>query len=266
MTAVGRHAGFLTRTELKLRRPRSISRNVRPDRGGVALHYGGVDVPISSHAQCSATWRSWQRYHMDTRGWVDIAYTLGVCQHGWVFSGRGYGIRTAANGTNDGNLRFLAIVWIGGGRQTPTDLALAAIDWAIAELRRLGAGDRVVRHSDLNSTGCPGDPLGRHARLRDRQPISQHDQEDDMPTLDEIRALVVAEERVTRNMVTQARDRTNEAIRVGQAVLEDAFRRERHQLGLKPDPSADRDAAQAIRTGRKQYHDVLTAMRDEAHR
>ena len=42
MTAVGRHAGFLTRTELKLRRPRSISRNVRPDRGGVAQQFAPI--------------------------------------------------------------------------------------------------------------------------------------------------------------------------------------------------------------------------------
>ncbi|MFA9432902.1 MULTISPECIES: N-acetylmuramoyl-L-alanine amidase [unclassified Egicoccus] len=171
------HAGFLSRATLGMRPPKSISRNIDAARGGCALHYGGDNVPIASHAQCIATWLSWQRFHMDSRGWADLAYTLGVCQHGYVFAGRGAGLRTAANGSNDGNLRFYAIVWIGGARQTPTALALAAIDWAIAELRRLGAGDRVVRHADLNSTGCPGDPLGRHARLRDRQPIRQQSQD-----------------------------------------------------------------------------------------
>lgn len=168
---VSRFRGFESRADLGMRPPRSISRNVAAERGGVALHHGGADTPTTDHASCRRTWLAWLRFHVEVRGWADLAYTLGVCQHGVVLAGRGAGVRTAANGTNDGNLRYYAIVWVGGSRQTPTVEALEGISWAIAELRRLGAGTRVVGHTDLKSTGCPHPRILQLAREHDRRPI-----------------------------------------------------------------------------------------------
>lgn len=97
---------------------------------------------------------------MNTRGWVDIAYTMGVCQHGYVFAGRGSGVRTAANGSNHGNNTHYAVCWIGGRRQTPSPAALSAFAWAINELRNNGgAGNSVKPHSLFSSTACPGSQL-----------------------------------------------------------------------------------------------------------
>ena len=174
------HAGFETRAKLGLIRPVSISRNITAQRGGTALHHGGDNVPTSGHESCRRIWRSWQRFHMGRRytppasghGWVDIAYTLGVCQHGYVFAGRGSGVRTAANGTNYGNQNFYAVVWIGGARQTPTLKAKQAIAWAVRELRKNGAGDRVLGHNDLRNTACPHPDLTTLARALDQKTIS----------------------------------------------------------------------------------------------
>lgn len=165
-------AGFISRAEAGLRKPRSISHNIKPGDGGCALHYGGPAQKITDHSQCARRWKAWQDYHMDTHGWADIAYTLGVCNHGYVLAGRGAGVRTAANGTNTGNYTHYAICWIGGEGETPTQVALDAFEWATLELRKAGAGKSVKSHSYFKPTGCPGDPLKRHAAALDGKDIS----------------------------------------------------------------------------------------------
>lgn len=171
-------AGFVTRADAGLRAPKSISRNITPASGGVALHYGGPRQPAADvgadHALCVKTWRNWQNYHMNTHGWSDIAYTGGYCNHGYAFAGRGAGVRTAANGTNSGNQNFYAVTWIGGEGQTPTKEAFDAADWWLNELRKTGAGIAVKPHRWFKPTGCPGDPCVGHATLRDRQEITEN--------------------------------------------------------------------------------------------
>lgn len=156
-------AGFVSRAAAGLRSPNSVSRNITPINGGVAVHYGGPRQPAADsdadHSKCVSTWRAWQNYHMNTHGWSDIAYTGGFCQHGYAFAGRGAGVRTAANGTNIGNQEFYATTWIGGEGQTPSKEALNALEWWINELRNGGAGRQVRPHRYFKSTGCPGDPL-----------------------------------------------------------------------------------------------------------
>jgi hypothetical protein len=156
-TMAARVAGFVSRLAWSARLPRSYSKNITPGKGGCAKHYAGPKVVINSHADCIRVWKGWQTYHMDGHGWADIAYTGGYCQHGYAFAGRGFRVRTAANGTNDGNQRFYAFCWIGGEDQEPTPEALNALEWWIKEARADGdAGEAVVNHSDLNSTSCPG--------------------------------------------------------------------------------------------------------------
>lgn len=171
MTA--RITGFVTRAEAGLRSPKSVSKNITPGDGGVAFHYGGPASNAKGHADCVTQWRGWQNFHMGTRGWSDIAYTMGVCQHGYVFAGRGVGVRTAANGTNSGNQSFYAVCWLGGDGQTPTQEALDAFEWAVLTLRKAGAGRRVRPHRSFKSTSCPGDPLVAHAARLDNKDVSE---------------------------------------------------------------------------------------------
>lgn len=152
-------AGFVTRADAGLTRPRSVSRSIDPF--GSAIHYGGPAQNIRSHTDCVRRWKAWQNYHMNTLGWVDIAYSGGFCDHGYAFAGRGFGIRTAANGTNQGNYRYYAYCWIGGQGENPTDGALDAAAWWVSEARKAGgAGPDVQPHSAFKSTACPG-PLTR---------------------------------------------------------------------------------------------------------
>lgn len=163
MTA--RIAGFVTRAEAGLRPPKSVSRNVDPSLGGLAVHHGNAGtagLPTHRHDKCVERWRGWQRFHQDDRGWSDIAYSFGVCDHGYVLAGRGLGVRTAANGTDDGNDRFLAACWL-NWTETPTPACLDAFEWAILTVRKAGGGRAVKPHRTIKTTECPGDYLARHA-------------------------------------------------------------------------------------------------------
>lgn len=174
----GRIEGFVSREEAGLVKAESVSKRITPERGGVALHYGGGAQSAakfdSDHSRCVSTWRSWQRYHM-SKDWVDIAYTGGFCNHGYAFAGRGKGVRTAANGTSVGNQNYYAVVWIGGEGQTPTQEAFRAAMWWVDQLRKSGAGEAVKPHSWLKATGCPGAVLTIKAAQWDHEVLRDDD-------------------------------------------------------------------------------------------
>jgi peptidoglycan hydrolase-like protein with peptidoglycan-binding domain len=166
---------FYSRAELGMRSPRSVSFNITPEQGGVAVHYGGggPNPPPQTFAAAASIWLGWQRHHMDGNGWADIAYTAGYDQLGNVYAGRGLGVRTAAQGSNQGNDDYYAFVWIGGGGALPSAAALNALEWLIKYAREKGrAGQRVRPHHDFTSTACPGTFLGATAVLLDGKPIN----------------------------------------------------------------------------------------------
>src|SRR4249919_716858 len=140
-------AGYRSRAQLKMRPPKSVSKNINPKQGGSAVHYGGStpNPAPTDHVKCESTWRSWQNYHMDNNGWADIAYTAGYCNHGYVLAGRGYGVRTAANGTNDANYKFYAFCWIGGGNAAVSTQAKNALEWLVVDARAHGSAGMAVK-------------------------------------------------------------------------------------------------------------------------
>lgn len=154
-----------TRAECNLRRPRNVSKAVWPGRGGLAVHWGGETLNVVNHEQCRAIWKQWQVLHMDAKGWADIAYNWGVCQHGHLLTGRGWGVRSAANGTDDANNRFLAACWLGGPGEHPSALALGAFEYLVQYCRGRGAGRAVMPHSAFYATQCPGPVLTAHAEV-----------------------------------------------------------------------------------------------------
>lgn len=108
----------------------------------------------TDHARCPAIVRAYQAFHMDQRGWQDIAYSSLVCPHRTRYEGRGKDVRTAANGTTTGNNVSHATCYIAGDGDPLTDGA----KWAyLDEHVRLEGLDKV--HSDWKSTACPGAPL-----------------------------------------------------------------------------------------------------------
>ena len=170
-----RITAFDSRAVLGMPPPRSISRQIRPSAGGSAVHYGGPAQGLSAaeHSACRRRWREWQAFHMgQQRGWTDVAYTGGFCDHGYALAGRGFGVRTAANGTTDANDRFYAFAWLGGAGEVPSTAAVDALEWWVREAREQGgAGLAVPGHRDFRPTPCPGDVMTAHARRLHNRPI-----------------------------------------------------------------------------------------------
>lgn len=130
---------------------------------GVKVHYLGPSFSGREHSECGAYMKSIQEMHMSdpTQGWMDIAYNLAVCEHGYVFDGRGKGHRSGANGDQTLNAEHYAVLTFLAkeGVTEPTDEQVTALQDAIAYLRRAGAGDEIKGHKDGYNTECPGGPL-----------------------------------------------------------------------------------------------------------
>jgi hypothetical protein len=158
---------LVTRAGAGLRPARSAAAAIASE-GCTAHHAGdspwrGADrssaarfAATTDHNRCASLWRGFQAWHMDGRGWQDIAYNWGACPHGVRYEGRGRGRRSAANGTNSGNARSEAICYIAGAGDPLTDPAKHAfLDAAAAS----EGGRMRWDHSDWKSTECAGDPI-----------------------------------------------------------------------------------------------------------
>jgi len=135
----------------------------RNEQRGTAVHYSAADADEQTdHANCARRVRAIQDFHMDGRGWSDIAYSFLTCKHGYVYEGRGRGIRTAAQGTNSGNNAYHAVCFLGddtAGRDDVTSIGRNAIAEAVAFCNAWAGVRDVKPHSWFHSTGCPGDDL-----------------------------------------------------------------------------------------------------------
>jgi len=152
---------------------------------GLAVHYSAMLGDwVQSHDDCAGRVRSIQRFHMQERGWADIAYSWLVCHHGYRFMGRDLGIRTAAQGTTEGNDAYHAVCFLGAdtaGRDDVTDPGRVAILDCIAEVQAWAPHALEVRpHSFFHPTGCPGDELHAWIAAGHPEPL----QEADMPLND----------------------------------------------------------------------------------
>lgn len=125
---------------------------------GLAVHYSAGVVKIN-HADCDNQVRAIQNYHMDDRGWSDIGYNFVVCNHGYVFVGRDWGVRDGAQGTEWGTTNYHSSCWLGGPVDDVSDAAIQAFSEILTESDRLGYGSDVKPHSFFKSTACPGNDM-----------------------------------------------------------------------------------------------------------
>ena len=126
---------------------------------GIVFHYSGMDADEqSNHANCANRVRGIQRFHMDTRGWQDIAYSWLVCKHGYVFEGRGFGVRTAATGSANGST--LAVCFLGDDTTGRDDVTIEGrqglAEIATAFFKRYPNATGITGHKDHMATACPG--------------------------------------------------------------------------------------------------------------
>lgn len=128
---------------------------------GTAVHYDGSDQRLAAkgHAACRLYWRGTRAFHMADlphgRGWNDIGYAWGVCPHGAIFEGRGWGWTQAAQ--PGGNTTWESCTFMSGPGELPTRAQMEAWfalrEWLVTE-KGVGAGIRP--HSSFIETDCPG--------------------------------------------------------------------------------------------------------------
>jgi hypothetical protein len=148
----------------------------------VSIHHGGeVGPPRMDLASAAATWRSWQRYHMDDpdHGWTDIGYTFGVDGRGRLLEGRPVWALPAAVGNH--NSHSIGIVFLQDGsrhglNEDQEHTLRVLVNDGIRELdlppfKRLirdpRAGVGVFGHREYSghqSNVCPGDRIMRELR------------------------------------------------------------------------------------------------------
>lgn len=143
---------YVSRNEWGARRPKR-TQPLRSVRNGIVIHHGGSPLAPGT---AEATLRGYQRHHMDTRGWNDIAYSWLVDPHtGTIYEGRGW---DKVNGATTGyGTTTIAICIIGHGDQL-TEYGKLAINRIIREAEaRHNTAMRVRAHRDLAKTACPGE-------------------------------------------------------------------------------------------------------------
>lgn len=181
---------YLPRSAWDARPARSGPGNLTVSRvEGVTLHWPGMENRrLSSQAAVAAALRGWQDYHMDTKDWSDIAYQVAVDQAGRAWTLRGLHTQSGANGDNDVNERYGAILLVLGTGEHPTPAMVATTRAVVDDFRELYPdGTAIKPHSAVRPepTDCPGDlvrALIAHDVFDPDMPISTptHPQEDEM--------------------------------------------------------------------------------------
>lgn len=150
----------ISRTDWGAKTPRWTSRLNRPV-NNVFIHHGAVELKDHSQEGEAATLRAYQRHHVETRRWSDIAYSFAVgVESGRVYELRGWDNRGGA--TRNHNKDSYAICLIGD--TTKQQISQAAID-AIRELIAHGISSNKISaptfqirgHRDVKATSCPGE-------------------------------------------------------------------------------------------------------------
>lgn len=149
---------MITRAQWKARDFRPGGNAFAPPIEGATIHWEGTKVGPLNHADCAGHVRQIQAFHMDTRGWTDIAYNLLVCRHGGIFEGRGRYRGNGANGDASNAKRYSVCAIVGEGDDVPAALLDGLAD-AVNLIRSWGAGRSVDGHRDHQGTSCPGDTL-----------------------------------------------------------------------------------------------------------
>lgn len=140
-------------------------------------HWNGPKITVSGkptwdHSKCFSLVRGIQNFHMDGRGWSDIAYNFVICPHGYIFEGRGFNTINGANGTNSGNRSSHAVMCLAGEENPfPESEKIGFKECIKYILDNTLAPNTCKGHRDHKSTECPGDV--RYEWVHSGMPVSQ---------------------------------------------------------------------------------------------
>lgn len=154
---------YLPRSAWNARASRGPSRLNAAGLLGIALHYPGMgNRHLLAQADVAHALRGWQDYHMDDRGWSDIAYQAAVDQAGRVWTLRGLTTRSGANGDAYVNAQYGALLLVVGDNETPTAAMIASVREVIRDFRRsYPKAVQIKPHSKVRPTptSCPGNAV-----------------------------------------------------------------------------------------------------------
>lgn len=145
---------LISRSEWGARPPKQVT-NLNDTSDGWFWHWLGTPAG----ADDKATLRSAQNYHMDNKGWSDIAYNYAVGRDGTGYELRGFKQGGATYGYNKTSL---AIVFLIGGDQKPTPAQFRTA-YAIMAMTPTQS-DQVRPHKDVVTTSCPGPDVTKEIR------------------------------------------------------------------------------------------------------
>ena len=134
-----------------------------PCNKGIVVHYDGNNQGLAKdHDKCVDYWQATRKYHMVTNGWLDIGYSYGVCPHGNVFEGRGFGWEQAAQRSDPGkmphgNTDYVSVTFMSGKTEKPTvEQTWAFVDLCEVLVQKHGVKFVLFEHRDFSDTDCPG--------------------------------------------------------------------------------------------------------------
>lgn len=129
---------------------------------GVVVHWLGVAA--GGPGDEIARLRAAQRYHMDTKGWLDIAYHFAIGNSGAIYECRGFDIQGGATSgmTPNGqrwNHSSYAVVFLLQKGESVSDEAIAAFNTLMQKIsdHHDGKAFQSISHQRASgSTECPG--------------------------------------------------------------------------------------------------------------
>lgn len=163
----------ISRKEWGARPPRGVDRLPWAAIDTLYVHYTAAESDRSGDPRVRA--RGIQNYHMDTKGWRDVAYTHGFTDEGDVVELRGWEVHTAATGIENDHSQ--ALVFFGAdkeGRDDVTPRGRQALRGLVNEALDLKRGPLAVKgHTEARDpagqTDCPGRELLAYIHFQNGQ-------------------------------------------------------------------------------------------------
>jgi hypothetical protein len=151
-----------SRSRWGARRPRERTPQTLGPDSILFFHYSeGQGRGIENLKEQAAALRGIQNFHMDTRGWSDIAYSRLICQpygklrRARCFEGRGLNTVPASQiNHNTGNVSYCILA-------KPGEPLKAATKRLMIQAAKEHKGRYIAGHRDGGDTDCPGDLIYR---------------------------------------------------------------------------------------------------------
>ncbi|CAI9741612.1 peptidoglycan-recognition protein SC2-like [Octopus vulgaris] len=148
-----------SRAEWGARKPKSVTKLRVPVKYFVVHH--SATRSCSTTVGCDKLVKGIQNYHMDNKGWEDIAYNFLIGGNGEVYEGRGWTVQGAH--TIGYNSKSIGICMLGSFQKyVPTPLAMESLKKMINCSLYKGQiipNYTLAGHRDLGNTDCPGTAL-----------------------------------------------------------------------------------------------------------